>query len=437
MAEHHQHHNLRCDEANVKVIVGDEQQQEEEETDDDDEGNKKGDGSINNKETTTTTTTTKKQVFWHYSHILACHSRYVDALLSAPLAAASTSALAASTINKDTTKKSRKSKDANNNNNNADDFNDEDDTNITITEISFPDISPSNWERMYNFITDPVASRKMSVEDAMELVGMYDKYDFHTGIKLCDEILSSVFIQGETREEFQNRTMKNMKLFDRCVQVVVLSHEKNLTQTLSEGMLWMTKIFWSRCDPECVILTADHLRKLVPVIACHDDRDKDWFSVQEAIGLRLSNLSIDILNPMFPEFFVSQIQLIVARNTTLKLVNQIKVSTNRDHDEVMGMYDAMDDNHKIDRSSYYVKSNEQSDINLTRNEVDDWIIEDDDVNVLLFICEGSRCEILPPRTGWKRIAGANNVGQTNLPVLSYYHNDGTKRREVVISRMSI
>jgi hypothetical protein len=63
--EEHKRNSLRCDEANIKVIVGGEQ------------GERYKGGDDN-----------EKVVFWHYSHILASQSRYVDALLSAPLAAA-------------------------------------------------------------------------------------------------------------------------------------------------------------------------------------------------------------------------------------------------------------------------------------------------------------------------------------------------------------
>lgn len=206
--------SLRCDDANLKVLVGGQQEKEEEDEDYED-------GGTNNMDTSP-----KMKVFWYYSHVLASLSRYVDTLLSAPLAALS------------------KNKDGNNNNiNNNDDDNcdyDSDDaSSVGITEISFPEISPSQWKRMIVFLTDPVATRNMSKEDAMELVFLYDKYDFHTGIKLCDEVLSSMFYKNE--QEFKER-MNNLELLDRCVQVIVLSYEKSLKKTLANGMIWLETV---------------------------------------------------------------------------------------------------------------------------------------------------------------------------------------------------
>jgi len=355
---------LKCDHANVKVIVG---------------GEKEG------------------KMYWHHRSILASQSGMVDTKLSTSVGVAS-----------------EKKKEVS----------------IKVTKISFPDISPSQWEKMIRFITDPVAIRDMTVDDAMGLVVLYDKYDFHTGLKLCDKVLSTIFYKNE--QEFKSHVMNNLELLDRCVHVVVLSHEKNLKTTLVNGMAWLHKIFYWNYYAECVILTVDHIRQLVPVIACYSD-DENYENVQDAIKKRLSGESIDILNPLFPEYFVSQIQLIVSRNTSLKLVNQITISNCGA--PAAGIYNADNynyDNYEISGTClyYYLNSDDDVSFSLKKNQIGDWIIiEDDGIETLLFICNGSRNETLPPKTGWKRIDGADRLGQTRLPVLSYYCNTtegGTK-----------
>lgn len=291
---------------------------------------------------------------------------------------------------------------------------------------------------MIGFLTDPVATRNMSKEDAMELVFLYDKYDFHTGIKLCDEVLSSMFYKNE--QEFKER-MNNLELLDRCVQVIVLSYEKSLKKTLANGMIWLETFFYDY-EPECLILTADHIRKLMPIIACcnDDDDDANAFKVQKAIENRfqLDLRKIDFTSPMFPEFFIAKIQLTVARNTTLKLVNQIEISNCAQ--VVAGIYKAgieEDTNHCM----YYKVVGENHRIMLKKNEVGDWSIGNDNGyhDEELFMCKGSRCETLPPKTGWERIDDdSRNSGKTpsvdqhNLPIFTYYHNSPSGSTEIDI-----
>ena len=317
----------------------------------------------------------------------------MDALLSAPLAAA------ASTNTEHTN--SGENDESNTNNNN-----DNNETSRNMTEISFPDISPSQWERMINFVTDPVAAMDMTTEDAMELVILYDKYDFHTGLQLCDKILSSIFYKDE--EEFKSQ-MHDLELLDRCVQVIVLSHEKNLTKTLEHGLKWLRDLF-NDYIPECVILTVEHIRKLVPVIAHHKD-DPDISNVYISMMGRLSNYGLDILSPMFPEFFVQSIQLYVAQYTTFKFVNQIVISNPV---EVAGTYKA---NTEFANGDCTYAGD---DCDLIKNEIGDWSIVKNIDNTVLFICTGSRCETVPPKTGWKDSNGDSIIHEQNLPVLSYY-----------------
>lgn len=381
--EEHKRNSLRCDEANIKVIVGGEQG----------EGYKGGDDN-------------KKVVFWHYSHILASQSRYVDALLSAPLAAAAAATAASK-------------KDERDEESNSSDF----------TEITFPDISPSQWKRMIKFLTDPVAARDMSKEDAIEVIIPYDKYDFSTGINLCDEVLSSIFY--EDWEAFKNQ-MNDLDLLDRCVDVVVLSHEKNLKKTLENAKCWLYEILSKGYDPEIMILTVDHIRKLGPVIESYIDDNE--FNLQSAIEQRSGRRDIDIRNPMFPDFFVAQIQLIAARNTALKLVNEIEIK-NYIGGHVYGTYYTdVDEDFGIDGTCIYYKYDHTTRITvrIEKNEVGDWTIsEEPDIGdaVQLFICKGSRCATLPPKTGWERIDVEAN---SNLPIINYYHMSTTGRREIDI-----
>jgi hypothetical protein len=137
---------------------------------------------------------------------------------------------------------------------------------------------------------------------------------------------------------------------------------------------------------------------------------------------------------MFPDFFVAQIQLIAARNTALKLVNEIEIK-NYIGGHVYGTYYTdVDEDFGIDGTCIYYKYDHTTRITvrIEKNEVGDWTIsEDPDLGdaVQLFICKGSRCATLPPKTGWERIDVEAN---SNLPIINYYHMSTTGRREIDI-----
>jgi len=180
----------------------------------------------------------------------------------------------------------------------------------------------------------------------------------------------------------------------------------------------------------------------MPIIACHKD-DQDMCNVQNSIKFcYLQDPNIDILHPMFAPYYVSQIRLIVARNTTVKLVNQIEISNCGAR--VAGLYNAeiIDEFQWTGTCVYYkaVDGHNEIHINLRKNKVGDWIIEtmDEGDGGLLFVCKGSRCETLPPKIGWEKINDVDdndyddNENQQNLPVLSYYHKNDTGRNLVKI-----
>jgi len=112
--------------------------------------------------------------FWHYSQLLASQCRYVATILSAQIRNAER---------------------------NSDDF----------RTITFPDIAPSQWERMVRFLNDP---KSIKVEDATELARLYDRYDFPIGIEICDEILSEKAVLMEAHSMIsQSRINALKKLF--------------------------------------------------------------------------------------------------------------------------------------------------------------------------------------------------------------------------------
>lgn len=274
-----QRSSLKFMDADLKVIVGE----------DPSEGNKEG----------------EREVYWHFRTILASQSGYVDTLLSTSLPTDSDS-------------------------NPTQDY----------REITFPDITPSQWDRMIQFLIDPFALESMSVNDAIELAVLYDKYEFKTGIKICDDILCKKAVIKVRKlavntfngiiKPFNSTNVHDPSDVDQCVQAIVLSERINLRKTFYWGRMWLFSIFVKLNSDGPVAgfpLTASQITQLVPTIIKdnqlkyvtdhetsfigHNEIQEYLNGCGEEIGLRLKDeiridgRTTDITNPMFPDFFIA------------------------------------------------------------------------------------------------------------------------------------
>ena len=166
---------IRCSEPDLKVIIGSEAEKAGGEGGEKDDAKHKG-------------VVTK----WYHTPSLAAKSKYVDALLAAPMK--------------------------------------ESESRI----ITFPDISPDTWDLMMKFVDDPLAIRSMKPEDVVQVAKFYDKYEFSGGTSLCDIILTGYF--KSVKEDAFTRNTKVAPDVDFIVASVVLAHEANLGESFDEGM---------------------------------------------------------------------------------------------------------------------------------------------------------------------------------------------------------
>lgn len=172
--------------------------------------------------------------FWHSSQLLASQSHHVGTLLSNEM-------------------------DIDNMEGNADDY----------KTITFPDIAPSQWERMIRFLSDP---KSMKVEDAMELAQFYDLYEFPIGIEICDEILSEKAVFHSEDSDVIDRKINDFTKLDQCIEAIVLSHKTNLSKTFEKGKSWLSMLLSNALDPIYIRATQDlpftesQMKAIVPVI---------------------------------------------------------------------------------------------------------------------------------------------------------------------------
>ena len=69
--------------------------------------------------------------------------------------------------------------------------------------ISFPDITIDTWEKMLKFLSP--CEVQPSLEDMIEIIPFYDKYQFSYGLKYCDQLLSKRLPRGNgTRSLYES-----------------------------------------------------------------------------------------------------------------------------------------------------------------------------------------------------------------------------------------
>jgi hypothetical protein len=205
-----------------------------------------------------------ESIQWHHSQALASKSRYIDAMLSAPM-------------------KEREEQ-----------------------TITFPDINLATWEKLMHFLDSPVAARHMSAKDARDLALLYDKYEFLEGRKLCDEIMV---------DYFKNIGMKEKKFkldLDFVIDLVNVSHQASLDAAFSEGI----KYIWRKLTSDIVpygrmMFEEKHLVSLVPLLKYSIDNKKnlglrhDWLISEERL---IASPEMGLDHTDFPKQFISECQ---------------------------------------------------------------------------------------------------------------------------------
>lgn len=248
---------IRSSEPDLKVIIGsDETEKAAAGADAKDDGAEKKQPAIVTK--------------WYHSQTLAAKSKYIDALLAAPM-------------------KESESR-----------------------TITFPDISPETWDMMMKFVDDPLASRSMSAQDVAKVAKFYDKYEFTSGTSLCDAILAEYFqsIHGVLRET-QNPVVPDV---DFIVDSVVSAHGANLGKSYDAGMAYIwDALKWSLAPLGRTMFSEDHMKKLAPLL----EETKDG-------GLR-ELAPYDLKSVTFPSDFVKDCSNWLTIANMTRFISHIRV----------------------------------------------------------------------------------------------------------------
>ena len=252
---------IRCSEPDLKVIIGSEAEKAGGEGGEKDDAKHKG-------------VVTK----WYHTPSLAAKSKYVDALLTAPM-------------------KESESR-----------------------TITFPDISPDTWDLMMKFVDDPIASRSMKPEDVVRVANFYDKYEFSDGRSLCDLVLAEYFKSVKENTLSPGTVAPDV---DFIVASVVLAEEANLVQALTVGMSFICIMLSRQVAPiGRTMFSEEHLKLLAPLLLV-DRTDAGGFERNTKAYLkRRYSLESDT----FPREFVKHCSDYLAHSTLYSFISRIRLS---------------------------------------------------------------------------------------------------------------
>lgn len=232
---------------------------------------------------------------WYHSQTLATKSKYVDALLAVPMK--------------------------------------ESESRI----ITFPDISPEEWDLMMQFVDNPVAARIMTAQDVTKVARMYDKYEFADGLSLCNLVLKEYFhtvkdtCPRPTAFLIRRDDGPTKKIvlpdIDFIVDAVVLAHEANLAEAFESGITFVWKVVASKHIPiGRTMFSEKHMKKLAPLLDLTRERPAYGGVYPDPLQDRRSLYNEDLKSPDFPAKFVSESACFAAKSALSSFVASIEVS---------------------------------------------------------------------------------------------------------------
>lgn len=97
-------------------------------------------------------------------------------------------------------------------------------------EIHFPDVDIDTWNAMLAYLEKPTMARTMTVQEAIALAMVYDKYDFTNGRDLCNKVISEFFVDTERKEANESPDI------DLVIEAVVVASNAHLSAARDQGM---------------------------------------------------------------------------------------------------------------------------------------------------------------------------------------------------------
>ena len=160
--------------------------------------------------------------------------------------------------------------------------------------LTFPDIPTSVWDTMMRCLEDPVASRKMTADEAVTILPFYKKYLFPKGVDLCESVLI-----GELA------AVKDDANIDTIVDLIDSITTNELSVAIDEAAELLSRCF--NTPKLQVQFNKDHIQRLSPIF-------KESETLQETFNIEPDDTDCSLL----PDLVVQKLMLMSARRAALK-----------------------------------------------------------------------------------------------------------------------
>ena len=161
--------------------------------------------------------------------------------------------------------------------------------------IVMQDVTPEVFDVALLYMSDPSAARSATPEDIIKVVEFYDKYEFSSGLKLCDDILHDFFTREMKLDD--KHPPENLDLLVDCI---VLAEQLSLDQSKTSGLDYLESRFGNDFRRfGATMFSVEHVRKMHPMFK------KGLFpDIIQDICADLTKEELD--SPCFPRYFVGE-----------------------------------------------------------------------------------------------------------------------------------
>eukprot|EP00956_Cyclotella_meneghiniana_P012754 scaffold18149_cov48-Cyclotella_meneghiniana.AAC.6 len=200
--------------------------------------------------------------------------------------------------------------------------------------VSFPDISPGIWEKMNKFLDDPLAIRKMKIEDVLDVAQFYDKYEFTQGTKLCEDIMLD-YLSPESLEEMENALTLNLNL---VIDLTLIAHESNMSSVFQSCIVYLLRRLIIQPFPyrgkgsspyTNIMFTEEQLKKIIAILgqSGYDNHLTRKFIIVLNESDQVNRSLQDVLNdPGVAKDFVHSRRQKVSDYFIMRCISRIEVS---------------------------------------------------------------------------------------------------------------
>ena len=132
-----------------------------------------------------------------------------------------------------------------------------------------PDLAPKDWDRMMMFL-DTKNYQKMTLNDAVELLPLYDKYEYRQGLALCEMLITDAFSKkSKCPEDVCQEDMDLLILVIKAIDAGMGAIDAGgLSSSTVESALKLIRPFVKNLLKGCgrSLLSSDQVEQLVPLL---------------------------------------------------------------------------------------------------------------------------------------------------------------------------